>query len=303
LDYRPLGRTELVVSSLGFGCSPLGGVFGDIHEGLAVDAVHVALDLGITFFDVAPFYGLTRAETVLGRALAGVPRSAYVLSTKVGRYGADQFDFSAARVARSVDESCERLGVEVLDVVLCHDVEFGSLDQIVGETVPALRELQRAGRIRAVGASALPIDTLMGLVHRCELDTVLSYCHFHLFDRSLERLLPFLAQRQIGAINASPLAMGLLTGQGPPAWHPAPDRIREACAGAAEYCRRHSLDLAQLALSFAATAVGPATTLVGMATPEEVRRSVAWWEGSVDLLALRQVQALLEPIQGATWTS
>jgi L-galactose dehydrogenase len=303
LDYRPLGSTELIVSSLGFGCSPLGGVFGEIDEGLATEAVRVALDLGITFFDVAPFYGLTRAETVLGRALAGVPRTAYVLSTKVGRYGADQFDFSAARVARSVDESCERLGVEVLDVVLCHDVEFGSLDQIVSETVPALRELQRAGRIRAVGASALPIDTLMGLVARCELDTVLSYCHFHLFDRSLERLLPLLAQRHIGPISASPLAMGLLTGQGPPAWHPAPARIRGACAAAAEYCRQHSLDLAQLALSFAATAVGQATTLVGMATPDQVRRNVACWEGSVDLLALRQVEALLEPVQGATWTS
>jgi L-galactose dehydrogenase len=303
LDYRPLGSTELIVSSLGFGCSPLGGVFGEIDEGLATEAVRVALDLGITFFDVAPFYGLTRAETVLGRALAGVPRTAYVLSTKVGRYGADQFDFSAARVARSVDESCERLGVEVLDVVLCHDVEFGSLDQIVSETVPALRELQRAGRIRAVGASALPIDTLMGLVARCELDTVLSYCHFHLFDRSLELLLPLLAQRHIGVISASPLAMGLLTGQGPPAWHPAPARIRGACAAAAEYCRQHSLDLAQLALSFAATAVGQATTLVGMATPDQVRRNVACWEGSVDLLALRQVEALLEPVQGATWTS
>ena len=87
MEYRPLGKTGLKVSSLGFGASSLGGVFRNIDEDEAVRTVHAALDGGINFIDVAPFYGLTKAETVLGKALRGVNRDRYFLSTKVGRYG------------------------------------------------------------------------------------------------------------------------------------------------------------------------------------------------------------------------
>src|SRR5437764_1164161 len=121
-------------SRLGFGASPLGGVFGHADEEEGIRAVRRAVDLGISYFDVSPFYGDTRAETVLGKALRGVPRDSYYLSTKIGRYGNDEFDFSSARVRPSIEESMSRLGVDRLDLVLCHDIEFGSIDQVVEET-------------------------------------------------------------------------------------------------------------------------------------------------------------------------
>jgi len=114
MEYRPLGNTGLRVSVLGFGASPLGGVFRAIDEKDGVTAVRTALDLGVNLIDVSPYYGATRAETVLGRALHGVDRDSYVLATKVGRYGEHAFDFSAARVLASVEESLTQLGVDHL---------------------------------------------------------------------------------------------------------------------------------------------------------------------------------------------
>ena len=110
MQYRLLGQTGLNVSILSFGASSLGGAFRDIDEQEGVRTVHKALELGINFIDVSPYYGLTKAETVLGRALVGIPREAYFLATKCGRYGSNicDFDFSATRVIRSVDESLAR---------------------------------------------------------------------------------------------------------------------------------------------------------------------------------------------------
>src|SRR6266851_3817066 len=110
MEYRLLGQTGLQVSALSFGASPLGSVFRPIHEAEGIRTVHTAIDLGINFIDVSPFYGVTRAETVLGKALATIPRERYYLATKVGRYGQEAFDFTAPRVTASVDESLRRLG-------------------------------------------------------------------------------------------------------------------------------------------------------------------------------------------------
>ncbi len=133
MEYRTLGKTGLDVSILSFGASSLGSVFRPINEEDGIRAVHVALDRGVNFIDCSPFYGLTRAETVLGKALKDV------LATKVGRSGENVFDFSAERVMRSVDESLARMGIDYIDVIQCHDIEYGSLDQVVEETLPALR--------------------------------------------------------------------------------------------------------------------------------------------------------------------
>ncbi|MBC7812045.1 MAG: aldo/keto reductase, partial [Burkholderiales bacterium] len=225
MEYRYLGSTGLQVSTLGFGASPFGGVFGAIDDAEAVRAVHTAIDLGINYFDVSPFYGLTKAETVLGKTLLGISRDKYVLSTKVGRYGDTEFDFSAARVTASVDESLARLSTDYADIILCHDIEYGSLDQIIHETLPALRELQAAGKARFIGISGLPMKIFHDVSERADLDTILSYCHYTLYDTTLTGFISSAKSRKlnVGIINASALGMGLLTEQGPPSWHPAPE--------------------------------------------------------------------------------
>lgn len=144
--YRPLGSTGLKVSVLSYGASPPGNAFRTIDDNEGIRTVRTALDLGINFLDTSPHYGVTKSETVLGRALQGVPRDSYHLATKVGQYGEGNFDFSAARVTESFNESCVRLGTDYNDVLHCHNIEFADLNQIVNETLPALVKRRDAGR-------------------------------------------------------------------------------------------------------------------------------------------------------------
>ena len=109
MQYRPLGKTGWDVSVLSLGASPLGSVFRDLDAREGIRTVHFAIDQGINFIDVSPYYGLTKAETVLGKALKEIPRDKFILATKVGRYGVDDFDFSPARVVASVEQSMKRL--------------------------------------------------------------------------------------------------------------------------------------------------------------------------------------------------
>ena len=303
MQYRTLGRTGLKVSALSLGGSSLGGHFRAVDESDAIRTVHTAFDLGINFIDTAPFYGLTRAETVLGKALRGVPRDRYLLATKVGRYGQSEFDFSAAKVTAGFEESLQRLGVDCVDILQCHDLEFGSLDQIVNETLPALRKLQAAGKARWIGITGLPLKIFQEVIPRAEVDTVLSYCRYALNDTSLLSLLPMLTERNIGVINASPLAMGLLTDRGPPAWHPAPPKIREACALAADHCRSRGAPIEKLAVQYAVAAPEVATTLVGTARPENIAKSAAWISEPIDDRLLSEVKEILAPIRDDTWPS
>lgn len=303
MQYRPLGTTGLEVSSLGYGASPLGSVFRPVDEAEGIRTVHTAIDLGINFIDVAPYYGLTRAEEVLGRALASVPRNRYYLATKVGRYGAEEFDFSAERVTRSVDESLRRLGVEVIDLIQCHDIEFGSLDQVVEETLPALRRLREEGKVRFIGITGYPLRIFREVLERTEVDTVLSYCRYSLNDTSLEAVIPFLEAKGVGIISASPLSMGLLTERGAPDWHPAPEALRRACEEAAAHCRKRGTDIAQLALQFALANAHIACTLVGTGSPENLRKNVEWSAGPPDPELLAEVQAILLPMLNLTWPS
>src|SRR3954447_20517555 len=130
MQFRPLGRTGLQLSWLSFGASSLGQEFRPVDVNEALRSVHVALDCGLNFIDTSPYYGRGMSEVLLGVALRGVPRDRYLLCTKLGRYDAQHFDFSAKRVVESVDVSLHRMGVEHLDICLCHDIEFIDTNQI-----------------------------------------------------------------------------------------------------------------------------------------------------------------------------
>jgi L-galactose dehydrogenase len=209
MKYRKLGKTGLDVSVLAFGGSSLGGVFRDIEESTAIRTVHVALDAGINLIDTAPFYGLTKAEIVLGKALQGIPRDKYLLATKVARYGYKDkdFDFSPERVTRSIDESLQRIGVDYIDFIQVHDMEFGNMDYIVSETIPALKKAQESGKVRYVGISSLPLHLQKYVMDRTEVDQIQSYCHYCLNDTTLADFLPYLRERGVAIFNSAPLAM------------------------------------------------------------------------------------------------
>jgi len=303
MQLRPLGRTGLQVSSVGFGGSPIGGVFRPVTEAEANATVRAALDAGINYCDTAPYYASTKAESVLGRSLAGVPRESYVMATKVGRYTTTSFDFSADRVVRSVDESLARLKCGHIDVIQVHDLEFVPLEQIWTETLPALDRLRATGKVRFIGITGLPLAALRRVrSHAPQLvDTVLSYCHGTLND---ETFLPFAAELRtagVGTLNAAPLGMGLLTRGGPQAWHQAPTAVRAACAEASAYCDQRGADLADIALSFAFGLPNIDSTIIGLASVEEVRRAVAGAAQPPDPSLLAGVQKILAPVQGLGW--
>uniref|UniRef100_A0A7S0WRT9 NADP-dependent oxidoreductase domain-containing protein n=1 Tax=Chlamydomonas leiostraca TaxID=1034604 RepID=A0A7S0WRT9_9CHLO len=314
LPMRTLGRTGLQVSVLGFGASGLGGAFRPIDEGVGIQAVLAAHKAGINYFDTSPFYGLTRSEQVLGQALKDIPKDSFVLSSKVGRYGDNEFDFSAARVTASVTESLQRLQVPHLDIVLCHDIEFGDVEQVVSEALPALHALKARGLVKHVGFSCLPLALIKRVVQRCQpgdIDVVLSYCHNSLNDSSLLDLLPSLGD--IGLISASPMSMGLLTPQGTPDWHPAPPAVKDACAKAVAHAASRGSYLPRLALAHSVAHPRVASTLVGMVTPEEVAQNVEAVSralgvvddphAELDAQVLAEVQQILAPVHNVTWPS
>lgn len=303
MHYRILGKTSLRVPVLGFGASSLGSEFRKIDESEGIRTVHRALDLGITYFDVAPYYGRTTAETLLGCALSGISRDRYLLATKVGRYDVDRFDFSASRVTRSVEESLGRLGVDVIDIIQCHDIEFVDLDQIIHETLPALRRLQETGKVRFVGITGLPLKIFRTVLEQTEVDTILSFCRYALNDTGLLDLIPLLKARGVGILNASPLSMRLLTQAGPPDWHPAPPSVKARCAEAARFCAQRGADIATLALQFAVQNPDIPCTLVGTANPDNLERNVRSLEEPLDEALLEDVLAILLPIKNVTWPS
>jgi len=303
--YRSLGKTGLFVSSLGFGGSSLGGAFGPIDEAEGIRTVHAALDAGINFFDTAPYYGATRAETVLGKAIAQIDRQRCILSTKVGRYGPrlEDFDFSADRVTRSVEESLQRLRADYIDVIQVHDIEFGDIRQIVQETLPALKRLQALGQVRFIGISGLHLHLLLKVVLEKRLDVVQSYCHASLLDTTLTEFVSKLSDSGVGILSSAPLAMRLLTDAGAPEWHPAPAAVRERCIEAAAYCRSEGASLSDLALNYSYQVPGPHCTILGLSNRDELARALAAIQNPPRPELLERVLEILRPVHNITWAS
>lgn len=303
MKYRKLGKTDLDVSILSFGASSLGSVFRDIQEDEGLRTVHTAIDMGINLIDVSPYYGLTKAETVLGKALKEIPRDKFLLSTKAGRYGVDDFDFSGKRIVSSLEESLKRLNTDYVDILLLHDIEFGSFEQVIEEGIPALQKLKQQGKIRYLGISALPLKAFEKALAVVDVDVILSYCHYSMNDTALLDLLPLLEAKQIGLMNASPLSMGLLNGREIAAWHPASEEIKQVCLKAAAYCASKGADLAKLAVQYSVHNEKIPTTLVSTASTINIRKNIEWTEDPIDEQLLAEVLEILKPIHNATWPS
>lgn len=305
----PLGSTGLTVSNVGLGASALGGVFGEVSERAAVATVHAALEAGVSLFDTAPAYGATRSEVVLGRALRGAPRSSYVLSTKAGKStlatGEDRFDYSEGAIRQSVAASLERLQTDHLDIVHLHDFDYEGgrhLEEALHEGFPTLHALKAEGVIGAVGAGIYFMALWKRVLTSVTVDVALLHNHHTLCDVRSYELLPLLASRKVAAINAAPLASGLLSGAAPAPWHPANAAARALFARAAELARERGSSLPRLALQFAASEARLPITLFSCADPTTLRTNLGWLGEEPDWTLVAEVQQLLEPVMNVQWS-
>jgi aryl-alcohol dehydrogenase-like predicted oxidoreductase len=304
METTRLGADGPRISALALGGASLGGVYRPVSQADADATVAAALEAGVNLIDVAPYYGQTRAETALGHALRGVTRDRYVLMTKVGRYGDDEWDFSRDRVLREFDASLKRLGVDYVDVLQCHDIEHGDRRQLLDQALPALRELKAQGVIGRVGITGYDLALLESVAASEQIDTVMAYCTFTLQDRRLGAVAHRMNAAGISVFNASPLGMGLLTDRGPPNWHPGLAEVKAAAAEAAAACRVAGSDISSTALSFAlgaAAANGMASTVVGMADPAHVHRNLHALQDRPDPAALAAAEAALAPVRDLGW--
>lgn len=309
---QEIGKTGMRVEPLSFGASSLGGVFRNISEKDAIKAVHTAIDGGMNFIDVSPYYGHYKAETVLGKALREIPRDKYFLSTKVGRYGKDgvnTWDYSAQRATDSVYESMERLGIEYIDLINVHDIEFqaalpGGLQKVCDETLPALTALKQKGVVGHVGITDLQLENLKWVIDHVPagtVESVLNFCHYCLNDDKLEDYLDYFEENGIGVINASPLSMGLLSERGVPDWHPAPKALVEACQRAVEHCRAKETPIEKLAIQYSVSNPRIATTLFSSANPENVQRNLDWSREPIDWQLVSEVKEIIGDQKRVSW--
>lgn len=298
MERRKLGKTDLSLPIVGFGASSLGAEFRTVKLDEVLASVRTALEVGFNFIDTAAYYGRGMSEVLLGIALEGVPRSSYNLCTKLGRYDVNHFDFSAKRVAESVDVSLHRLRTDHVDIIICHDIEFVPIQQVIDETIPALRKIQQAGKVRYIGISGYPMKIFREVVAQTEIDCIMSYNQYTLQNTKLvDELVPILKPRNIGIMNAGPFAARLLSNAPLPVWHKEPQFVRDAARKAAEHCQQHGVDIAQLALQFSCANPDLATTVAGSANPVNIRRWAEWVQQPIDQQLLADVLKIFEPVK------
>jgi D-threo-aldose 1-dehydrogenase len=307
MKTRVLGRTNALVTSLGFGAAPIGNLFTSVTDEDAEGAIRAAWDGGVRYFDTAPHYGLGLSERRLGEVLASYERVDYSVSSKVGRLlrpnlhplGSDlavagfavadeatrEIDYSAEGVTKSIEESLERLGVDYLDIVYVHDPdEF--VDQVVHETIPALARMRDDGVIRAIGAGMNDWRPLLEFVARGDIDVVMLAGRWTLLDRSGAPLLEECARRGVAVVAAAPFNSGILARNDPRREDSfdyqavSADRLAKA-QSLAELCARHRVDLPHVALQFPLRSDVVVSVVAGMRSPYEAERAAEWIDSPV----------------------
>ena len=297
MEQRKLGKTDLNLPVISYGASSLGQEFRRININEAIHSCRSAIDLGMNFIDTSPFYGRGMSEVMLGQILRDIPRESFNIGTKLGRYDLHHFDFSAKRVAESIDVSLHRMGIDYLDIILCHDIEFVDMQQIVDETIPAIKKIKDQGKVRYIGFSGYPIKIFPFILDQIDVDVVLSYNNYHLQNTNFSKIFPYLNEKKVGIMNAGPFCARLLTNSSLPDWHKEPEEVILACKNAAKLCDEYGVDIAQLAIQFCVANRNITTTIAGSANPVNVQNWAKWAEIPINEELLEKTLKILEPVK------
>jgi aryl-alcohol dehydrogenase-like predicted oxidoreductase len=296
LERRPLGRTGLDVTALGLGGTGVGGIFTRNDDATGEATVARAWELGIRYFDTAPYYGHGASERRYGAVLADKPRGELVLSTKVGRLlvpGDDSakpahwkdgepwravFDYSPAAVRESLDASRERLGVERPDLIYVHDAHDQVAEALAGAE-PTLRAMREAGETTGIGAGINWVAPCLELARGGDFDCFLIAGRYSLLDQSaFDELLPLCLERGLGIVIGGAFNSGILaTGAVPGAsfhYQPADAAVMERVRRIEVVCHDHGVPLPAAALQFPLAHPVVSTVLVGARSPREIEDNV-----------------------------
>jgi D-threo-aldose 1-dehydrogenase len=309
-----IGPNGVEVTTLIFGGAPIAGLYAAVEQDVAQATLEAAWAGGVRCFDTAPHYGVGLSEERIGAFLAGRPREAFTVCTKVGRLlvpaetdvcGVEGFygtprrsrvrDYSRAGVLASLDASLERLGLARIDIALIHDPE-GHERAALDHAYPALEELRSAGTVRAIGFGMTDATALERFVRATDVDCVLIAGRYSLLDtRAADRLLPECLRRGIAVLVGGVFGSGVLADPGPGArydYAPAPAAVLERAARIRAICARHGVSLRAAALRFPLRHPAVRAVVVGARSPQEVREDLTDFHAEVPDALFDEIAAL-----------
>jgi D-threo-aldose 1-dehydrogenase len=303
-QVRPVGRTGLGVTVLGFGAASIGGLYEAVDESVGIDVARYAYDIGIRYFDVAPMYGYGNSERRLGASLKGRARDSFVLSTKVGRllraeappdpgqaYAGQNdyfykgtppvnpmFDFSRDAILRSVDESLTRLGLDRIDILYIHDPD-DHWAQAINEAYPALDDLRAQGVVRAIGAGMNQAEMLTRFAREGDFDVFLCAGRYTLLDQAaIPELLPACVERNVSIVIGGVMNSGLLANPTAGArfnYVPADAATVARALRLQAVCRRFDVPLKAAAIQFPLAHPAVVSVLAGVRSRDHLDDAVA----------------------------
>lgn len=324
-EKRRVGRTELEVTTLGLGAASLAGIFTGVPAEQGRATVGHALDMGITYVDTAPQYGLGRSEHLVGDALRE-RRDGVVLSSKVGRRlvpvnATEQdkgnwvnplpfnqlYDYSYDGVMRSYEDSQQRLGIKQIDILYVHDIGAGThgvegnkplWQQLVNGGYRALRELRDAGAVKAIGLGVNEWQVLMDAFEIGDWDVFLLAGRYTLLEQT--SLTPFMStcvERGASVVVGGPFNSGILVGGDKFNYEKAPEAIVAKVRAIDAVCREFDVPLPAAALQFPLTHPAVCNVLPGPRSPEELDGILGWWDVKIpaELWSTLAAQGLLAP--------
>lgn len=305
-------RTRLHSNALGFGGAPLGNLFRAVHDDDALALVRHAHATGVRYFDTAPHYGNGLSEGRIGRALAGVARDTYLLSSKVGRilvpdpaaprdqngYVAvpplrQRWDYSSAGTLRSIEDSLQRIGASRLDIVYIHDIDRDThgaryaerFDEVLTGAIPALAGLRERGLIGGFGLGVNDWRVCVDVLARADLDVLLLAGRYTLLDQSaLHELLPLCKRRGVAIAIGGPYNSGILATGARPAdgsvpffnYAPAPSERIARVAAIEVVCAEFGVPLRAAALQFPRAHQAVVAVVPGARTIAEFDQNLAF---------------------------
>ena len=313
LEIRKLGTTSVEVTSLGFGGAPLGAVGDYLDANKSNDILNAAWDGGIRYFDTAPLYGHGLSEKRLGGYLPTLNRDDFALSTKIGRLlvpqnqgerfpnmrdqekVAIQYDYSADAVRKSLESSLKRLGLDRVDILLCHDIDAwtheGDQPEIYRKAaegaLPELHRLREEGLVRAIGLGVNESAVCTRVLREFDPDCFLLAGRFTLLEQEpLDEMLPLCVEKNVSVIIGGPYNSGLLANterrRATYDYKPAPDDLWNKAQSIREVCESHSIDMRAAALQYPLRHPAVAAVIPGVISVDEVATNLNLIQHRID---------------------